>query len=450
MNEEKLYETAQKCVESRDLSGLKKCLKEMYPADVEMLMEGLNEKELLLVFRLLPKELAAEVFVEMDPEMQESLITRFTDKELSEVMSELYVDDTVDIIEEMPANIVTRLLKSADSETRKQINDILKYPKDSAGSVMTTEFVKLRESMTVLEAFQTIRRVGVDKETIYTCYVTERAKLIGVVTVKDMLLCEETKTIGEIMERNVIYVNTHDDKEETVNLMSKYDFMTMPVTDAEGRLVGIVTFDDAIDVIQEETTEDIEKMAAITPTDKPYLKLGVFQTWKNRIPWLALLMVSATFTGTILSRYEDSLAKVVALTAFIPMLMDSGGNAGSQASVTIIRGLSLEEIRFGDIFRVIWKEFRVSLLCGISLALLGFLKAMFIDRVSVTIGVVIALTLFVTIVCAKLVGCVLPMLAKKLGFDPAVMASPFITTIVEAIGLVVYFNIATLLLDALK
>ena len=422
----------------------------MYPADVEMLMEGLNEKELLLVFRLLPKELAAEVFVEMDPEMQESLITRFTDKELSEVMSELYVDDTVDIIEEMPANIVTRLLKSADSETRKQINDILKYPKDSAGSVMTTEFVKLRESMTVLEAFQTIRRVGVDKETIYTCYVTERAKLIGVVTVKDMLLCEETKTIGEIMERNVIYVNTHDDKEETVNLMSKYDFMTMPVTDAEGRLVGIVTFDDAIDVIQEETTEDIEKMAAITPTDKPYLKLGVFQTWKNRIPWLALLMVSATFTGTIISRYEDSLAKVVALTAFIPMLMDSGGNAGSQASVTIIRGLSLEEIRFGDIFRVIWKEFRVSLLCGISLALLGFLKAMFIDRVSVTIGVVIALTLFVTIVCAKLVGCVLPMLAKKLGFDPAVMASPFITTIVDAIGLVVYFNIATLLLDALK
>ena len=375
MNEEKLYETAQKCVEARDLSGLKKCLKEMYPADVEMLMETLNEKELLLVFRLLPKELAADVFVEMDPDMQESLITRFTDKELSEVMSELYVDDTVDIIEEMPANIVTRLLKAADSETRKQINDILKYPKDSAGSVMTTEFVKLRESMTVLEAFQTIRKVGVDKETIYTCYVTERAKLIGVVTVKDMLLCDETKTIGDIMERNVIYVNTHDDKEETVNLMSKYDFMTMPVTDAEGRLVGIVTFDDAIDVIQEETTEDIEKMAAITPTDKPYLKLGVFATWKNRIPWLALLMVSATFTGTIISHYEESLAKVVALTAFIPMLMDTGGNAGSQASVTIIRGLSLGEIRFGDILRVVWKEFRVSLLCGLTLALLGFMKA---------------------------------------------------------------------------
>ena len=422
----------------------------MYPADVEMLMETLNEKELLLVFRLLPKELAADVFVEMDPDMQESLITRFTDKELSEVMSELYVDDTVDIIEEMPANIVTRLLKAADSETRKQINDILKYPKDSAGSVMTTEFVKLRESMTVREAFQTIRKVGVDKETIYTCYVTERAKLIGVVTVKDMLLCDETKTIGDIMERNVIYVNTHDDKEETVNLMSKYDFMTMPVTDAEGRLVGIVTFDDAIDVIQEETTEDIEKMAAITPTDKPYLKLGVFSTWKNRIPWLALLMVSATFTGTIISHYEESLAKVVALTAFIPMLMDTGGNAGSQASVTIIRGLSLGEIRFGDILRVVWKEFRVSLLCGFTLALLGFMKAMFIDRVSVTIGIVIALTLFVTIVSAKLVGCVLPMLAKKLGFDPAVMASPFITTIVDAIGLVVYFKIATLLLDALK
>jgi magnesium transporter len=304
--------------------------------------------------------------------------------------------------------------------------------------------------MSVFEAFQTIRKVGVDKETIYTCYVTDHSKLIGVVTVKDMLLCDENKTIGEIMERNVIYVNTHDDKEETVNLLSKYDFMTMPVTDAEGRLVGIVTFDDAIDVIQEETTEDIEKMAAITPTDKPYLKLGVFATWKNRIPWLALLMVSATFTGTIISHFEESLAKVVVLTAFIPMLMDSGGNAGSQASVTIIRGLSLGEIRFGDIFRVVWKEFRVSLLCGVSLALLGFLKAMFVDRVSVTIALVIALTLFVTIVCAKLVGCVLPMLAKKLGFDPAVMASPFITTIVDAIGLVVYFKIATLLLDALK
>lgn len=450
MNEEKMTQLTQEYISTRNYSALKTMLSKLNPKDVELILETVENKDLILIFRLLSKEVAAEVFVEMSSDMQEQLIKSFSDSELSTVISELYVDDTVDIIEEMPANIVTRMLKAADSETRKNINEILKYPKSSAGSVMTTEFVKLRENMTVNEAFKKIRLVGVDKETIYTCYVTEHRRLVGVVTVKDMLLCEESKTVGEIMERNVISVNTHEDQEETVKLLSKYDFMSLPVVDGDGRLVGIVTFDDAIDVMTEETTEDIEKMAAITPSGKPYLKIGVFKTWLDRIPWLALLLVSATFTGTIITYYEDSLSKVVVLTAFIPMLMDSGGNAGSQASVTIIRGLSLGELRFRDIFKVVWKELRVSLLCGATLGLLAFMKAMFFDRVSIHVAIVVTATLVITVVCAKLVGCVLPMLAKKLGFDPAVMASPFITTIVDAIGLVVYFNIATLLLDALR
>ena len=366
-------------------------------------------------------------------------------------MAELFVDDVVDIIEEMPANVVKRILASADAETRAAVNEILHYPPDSAGSIMTTEYIRLSADMTVEDAFTRIRRVGVDKETIYTCYVTAPdRRLIGLVTVKTLLLSDKATAVGDIMERNVISVRTDADRELVAQELGRYDFLAMPVTDAENRLVGIVTFDDAIDVIREEATEDIEKMAAITPTDKPYLKTGVFETFGKRIPWLCLLMISATFTGSIIAHFEDALAKAVILTAFIPMLMDTGGNAGSQTSVTVIRGLSLGELSMRDIFRILWKELRVALLCGAALAALGFAKLLLFDRVSLRVALVVCLTLAVTVLVAKLVGASLPILAKRLGFDPAVMASPFITTIVDALSLLFFFNIASMLIPELR
>ena len=374
MNKEELnrHDHVRELLERRDFGKLRDLISGLYPADAEELFEEMSEKERLIVFRLLPKDEAAEIFVEMQPEMQQSLINSFTDRELSEVLDELYVDDAADIVGEMPAAVVTRMLKAADPKTRYEINRILRYPQDSAGSVLTTEFVKLRESMTISQAFEKIRRVGPDSETVYTCYVTDSSLLIGVITVKAMLLAPEGSTVSELMERDVISIGTHDDKEKAVELMSKYDLLALPVVDAENRLVGIVTIDDAIDVLREEMTEDIEKMAAIATTDKPYLKTSVVSTWLKRMPWLALLMISATFTGTIIASYENALANAVILTAFIPMLMDTGGNAGSQVSVTVIRGLSLGEITLRDIFSVMRKEFCVSLLCGGSLALLGF------------------------------------------------------------------------------
>ena len=353
----------------------------------------------------------------------------------------------VDLVEEMPANVVKRILRSADNETRKAINEILKYPDDSAGSIMTTEYVSLRPAMTVGDAIKRIRRTGVDKETIYTGYVTTPNRtLVGMLSLRTLLLSDDDDVVQDIMETNVIAVNTLDDKEEVANQFKKYDFLTIPVVDKEFRLVGIVTVDDAIDVMEDEVTEDMEMMAAITPTDKPYLKTGVFETWKKRIPWLLLLMISATFTGMIITSFEDALAAQVTLTAFIPMLMDTGGNSGSQASVTVIRGLSLGEIEFVDIFKVMWKEIRVALMCGVTLAIANFAKLMLFDRVGLWVSLVVCLTLIVTVFFAKIIGCALPMLAKKIGFDPAVMASPFITTAVDAISLVVYFQIATLLL----
>lgn len=434
-------------LEEKKYQELKQVLNEMESADIAAMFEELPESKMTLLFRLLSKETAAEVFVELESDTQEVLITSFSDSELKEVLEELYVDDAVDIIEEMPANVVKRILLHSNSEMRHSINLILQYPKDSAGSIMTVEYVDLKENMTVEDAFLHIRRTGVDKETVYTCYVTDpNRKLVGLVTVKDLLLSDYSCTMSEIMETNIIYVNTLDDREDVARQFGKYDFLAIPVVDQERRLVGIVTVDDAIDVLEEENTEDIEKMAAITPSDKPYLKTGVFETWKHRIPWLLFLMISATFTGAIITYYNDALGAFTILSSFIPMLMDSGGNAGGQASVSIIRGIALGEIEFRDLFRVVWKESRVALLCGLTMAATNFLKLIFFDRVGIAVAAVVCLTLLLTIFCAKIVGCILPMLAKRIGFDPAVMASPFITTIVDALSLAIYFKIAVFLL----
>ena len=426
-------------------------LSTMNPADIASVFDEMEEERLPLLFRLLPKELAAEAFVEMEPEAQELLIRGFSDSELREVLDELYVDDAVDIVEEMPANVVRRILSQADPQMRKEINEILRYPENSAGSIMTTEYVSLRPNMTVEESILRIRRTGVDKETIYTCYVTKNRTLIGLVTVKDLLLAQDDETnIEEIMETNVISVNTHTDQEEVARMFSKYDFLALPVVDAESRMVGIVTFDDAMDVMEDEVTEDMEIMGGMTPSDKTYLRSTVFDLFKHRIPWLMLLMVSATFTGLIISGFENALAAQVVLTAFIPMLMDTGGNSGSQSSVTIIRALSLGEVEFRDLPRVVWKEIRTAVLCGVTLAVACFVKIMLVDRlllgnteVTWLVAFVVCVTLALTVLVAKIIGCSLPLLAKKLGFDPAVMASPFITTIVDALSLLVYFGIAS-------
>ena len=450
-----LFETIQTLLENKRYSTLRDILNTMNPVDIAAVFEDLQSEKTAVLFRLLPKETAAESFVEMDEDTQELLIHGFSDTELKEVIDELYVDDAVDLIEEMPANVVKRILRQADPETRKEINEILKYPEDSAGSIMTTECVILRPKMTAEEAIKRIRRTGIDKETIYTCYVSDSdSTLIGIVTIKTLLLSDDDEVIENIMETNVISVNTLDDQEVVAQMFNKYNFLALPVVDKENRLVGIVTVDDAIDVMEEEATEDIQKMAAITPTtDKPYDRIGVFETFFSRIPWLLILMISATFTGMIITGFEDALAGSLVLSAFIPMLMDTGGNSGSQASVTVIRALSLGEIEFKDIFRVIFKEARVSLLCGVTLATANFAKIMLFDRlvmhndgITVQVALVVCLTMVVTIFIAKLVGCTLPMIAKKIGFDPAVMASPFITTIVDAISLFVYFQIATAML----
>ena len=435
-------------------STIRDILSTMNPADIASVFDGLEESRLPLLFRLLPKELAAETFVEMEPDAQELLIRGFSDSELREVLDELYVDDAVDIVEEMPANVVRRILSQADPDMRKDINEILRYPENSAGSIMTTEYVSLRPGMTVEEAILRIRRTGVDKETIYTCYVTKNRTLIGLVSVKDLLLAQDDdETVDKIMETNVISVHTHTDQEEVARMFSKYNFLALPVVDTENRMVGIVTFDDAMDVMEDEATEDMEIMGGMTPSDKTYLRSSTFDLFKHRIPWLMLLMVSATFTGLIITHFESALAAQVALTAFIPMLMDTGGNSGSQSSVTVIRSLSLGEIEFSDLPRVVWKEIRTAVLCGISLAAACFAKIMLVDRlmlgnedVTCLVALVVCATMALTVLVAKVIGCALPMLAKKLGFDPAVMASPFITTIVDALSLLIYFGIASVLL----
>ena len=432
-------------VRERKFRALREILNEMNEVDIAEFLDELDVEQEILVFRLLPKDLAAEVFSYLE-EDQEKLIGALSDKELREVLDELYMDDTVDLIEDLPANLVSRILRNTDASTRSQINQLLNYPKDSAGSLMTTEFVYLHPNNTVEESFARIRKVGLDKETVYTCYVTANRALQGVVTVKRLLMSTYETRISEIMETNVLSVTTHEDKEDVAQMFSKYDLTALPVVDGEDRLVGIITVDDAMDVMEEEATEDIEKMAAILPTDKPYFQTGVVETWKHRIPWLLLLMISATFTGTILGFFEEALAANAALTLFIPMLMDTGGNSGGQASVTIIRAMSLGDVEFADWLLVIWKELRVAVLCAATLGIVVFGKVMLVDRKDSTVALVVALTIAATIVVAKLIGCTLPMLAKRLGFDPAVMASPFITTVVDALSLLVYFAIATRIL----
>ena len=442
-------------LEEKKYSSLRDILTTMNPSDIAALFSGLKEDRIPLLFRLLPKEIAADTFVEMEPDAQELLIRGFSDSELKEVIDELYVDDAVDIVEEMPANVVKRILTQADPEMRSSINQILRYPENSAGSIMTTEYVSLRPDMTVEEAILRIRRQGVDKETIYTCYVLSKDRtLLGLVTVKDLLLAEDDETpIQELMLTNLISVTTQTDQEEVARMFSKYNFLALPVVDGENRMVGIVTFDDAMDVMEDEATEDMEIMAAMTPSEKSYLKSSPLELFKHRIPWLLLLMVSATFTGMIISSFEDALSALPALTAFIPMLMDTGGNSGSQSSVTVIRALSLDELKFRDVFVVMWKEFRTAILCAVALAVVCFGKVLLVDRllmgnesVSLLVAAVVCLTLAVTVVIAKFVGCTLPLLAKRFGFDPAVMASPFITTIVDALSLLVYFLFAKTLL----
>ncbi len=442
-------------MEDKKYSTLRDILATMNPSDVAAVFAGLKDEKIPVMFRLLPKELAAETFVEMETEDQELLIRGFSDNELKEVLDELYVDDAADLVEEMPANVVKRILKQADPEMRSAINQILRYPEYSAGSIMTTEYVSLRPSMTVEEAILRIRRQGVDKETIYTCYVTDRDRmLIGMVTVKDLLLApDDEMLIQDLMLTNLIFVNTQADQEMVARMFSKYNFLALPVVDGEGRMVGIVTFDDAMDVMEEEATEDMELMSGMTPSEKPYLKSSPFDLFKNRIPWLMLMMVSATFTGLIMTAFEDALAAQIALSAFIPMLMGTGGNSGSQSSVTVIRGLSLGEIQFKDIGHVLWTEIRTALMCGIALAVVCFAKIWLVDHllfgnqdITLMVDLVVCCALCVTVVVAKIVGCLLPIGAKALNLDPAVMASPFISTIVDALSLLVYFLFANLIL----
>ena len=444
-----------KMLEEKKYATLRDILVTMNPSDIAALFVDLEEKQIPLMFRLLPKEQAAETFVEMEPDAQELLIRGFSDNELKEVLDELYVDDAADIVEEMPANVVKRILKNADPEMRSSINQILRYPENSAGSIMTTEYVSLRPSMTVEEAILRIRRQGVDKETIYTCYVTDKDRtLLGLVTVKDLLLAEDDETpVSDIMLTNLISVTTRTDQEEVARMFSKNNFLALPVVDVENSMVGIVTFDDAMDVMEEEATEDIEMMSGMLPSEKTYLKSSVFELFKNRIPWLMLMMVSATFTGLIITSFEGALAAHVALTAFIPMLMGTGGNSGSQSSVTVIRSLSLGELKFKDIGIVLWKEIRTSVLCGIALGLVCFAKIWFVDKmlfgnddITLMVDLVVCLALCVTVIVAKVVGCLLPMAAKAMKLDPAVMASPFISTIVDALSLLVYFLFAKSLL----
>ncbi|MGP1360889.1 MAG: magnesium transporter [Candidatus Fimenecus sp.] len=443
INVEKILEL----LDDKKYSDLKNYLSEFKAADLAFAFRDIENDKLPLLFRLLPKELAADTFVEIDSDDQEFMIKAFSDTELKAVLEELYVDDAVDIIEEMPASVVTRILKHTDAETRKSINEILQYPEDSAGSIMTTEFIRLTPELTVEDAFTRIRRTGIDKETIYNCYVTNDVKkLIGGITVKKMLLSNMDDTIGEIMDTDVIKVKTIEDQEVVAAKFSKYDLLAIPVVDNENRLVGIITVDDAIDVITSESTEDIEKMAAVVPTDKPYLKSSVFKIYKSRIPWLLVLMISATFTGKIIASFENALQSCMALTIFIPMLMDSGGNGGAQSSSTIIRSLSLGEVHFKDIFKVIWKEARIGFLCGITLAIGNFIKIIVVDKVSPIVALCVCLTLIIALLSAQIIGGVLPMAVKKIGFDPAVVASPVLTTIVDAVALTIYFAISTAIL----
>ena len=443
-----MYERIYNLIEQKDIVNLKLELLKLNEADIAEILDEIDDNEKRIrIFRLLPKTIAADVFADLDLDNQQNIITSLSMKEAGTILDNLFADDAVDLIEEMPANIVTKLLKNTTKETRADINFLLKYPINSAGSIMNTAYIDLKENITVNQAIEKIRKEKEDTETLNICFVLDKErKLKGAIFLKDLLFNKPETLIKDIMETKVLYVNTYDDQEEVANSFSKYDVNTMPVVDSENRMVGIITIDDIVDIMEQEATEDIEKMAGMVSTEKEYLKMSVCETWKKRIPWLLLLMISATFTGKIIQTYEEALASYVILTSFIPMFMDTGGNAGGQASVTIIRGISLKEIEFKDILKIMWKEFRVAILTGITLAAANFIKLLVIDKVNMSIASVVCLTLIITIIFAKIVGCTLPLLAKKVGFDPAVMASPFITTIVDALSLITYFQIATILL----
>lgn len=447
IQEERTQQEIKELLDGKQYTRLRQRVAELNDADIAAAMEEMEEKDLLKMFRILPKSMAADVFSYLEVESQQFIITSLSERDAADIIDNLMSDDAADLLEEMPANVVKKLLAGASPDTRRDINHLLRYPEDSAGSIMTVEFMDFKEDYTVADAIAKIRKTGMDSETINICYVLDRKRtLVGTVALRYLLLSESDAIIGEMMHENVISLHTLMDQEEVARQFKKYDFTSMPVVDNENRLVGIITVDDVVDIMEEETTEDIEKMAAIVPSDKPYMKTSVIETWKKRMPWLLLLMISATFTGRIITSFEGALSAYVVLTAYIPMLMDTGGNAGGQASVTIIRSISLNDIEFADLPKVIWKEFRVGIICGITLAAANFCKLLLLDRVSMLVAAVVCLTLLVTLIAAKFIGCVLPMLAKKIGFDPAVMASPFITTIVDAVSLITYFQIATILL----
>ena len=442
-----MLKNIEKLIEEKKYAEIKQILNEMNDYDIAEIFEDLPTTEQLKIFRLLQKDIAADVFSYMETDTQSKLITLLSEKEAVDIINDMASDDAADLMDEIPANVVSRLLNKVSVDARRDINQLLNYPEDSAGSIMTTEYMDLKEENTISDAIKKIKREYDDKETIDICFVTDKArKLIGTVKLKDLVLNDENKLIKEIMDDDIMSVNTLMDQEKVAQIIQDYDLTSVPVVDSENKLVGIITIDDVIDIIEEEATEDIEKMAAITPTEKPYLKSNVLELYKSRIPWLLLLMISATFTGKIIQHYEVALASYVVLTSFIPMLMDTGGNAGGQSSVTIIRGLSLNDIEYKDTLKVIWKEIRVAILVGLTLAVANFIKLLFIDKVTTSVALVVCLTLIITVMIAKIIGCSLPILAKKIGFDPAVMASPFITTIVDAISLIVYFQIATHLL----
>lgn len=428
-------------------TSLRKIIEELNDADIADYMEEMEEEEVIKIFRFLPKDTAADVFSYMEIDRQQSIITSLSDKDAARIIDNMMSDDAKELMEEMPANVVKRLIANTSADTRKAINHLMRYPEDSAGSIMTVEYVDLKEHYTVVQAIERIRKVGLDSETINICYVLDNKRtLVGTVGLRYLLLSDPEAVIGDIMHRNVVSLHTLMDQEEVARMFKKYEFTAMPVVDNEDRLVGIITVDDVVDILEEETTEDIEKMAAVMPSDKPYLRTTVFEAFKKRIPWLLLLMISATFTGSIITSFESALSRYVVLTAFIPMLMDTGGNAGGQASAIIIRGLSLDEIEFGDWFRVVWKEIRTAALCGLTLAVCNFVKLLAFDQVGMRVAFVVCITLLMAVIVAKVVGSTLPMLAKKIGMDPAVMASPFITTIVDAISLLIYFRVATVVL----
>ena len=433
-----------KLLAQREFKAVRSILDVMNEVDIASLLSTLSDKELALAFRLIPKDKAAEVFSNMDTSMQTYLVTMFTEKELKELLDDLYMDDTVDMLEELPANLVKRILATVSASDRSMINQLLNYPEDSAGSIMTTEYVDLREEMTVGQAMAHIKKTGIHKETIYTCYITERRKLVGIVSAKDLMTTDDNVPIKDLMETEIISVYTHADQEQVAQLFTKYDLLALPVIDQDGRMVGIVTFDDAMDVMVDEATEDITKMAAINPSEKTYFETSVLQHAKNRIPWLLILMFTSIITGTIITRYENAFAAIPLLVSFIPMLMDTGGNCGSQSATLIIRGLALDEIRFTDLFKVMFKEFRISLIVGAFLAVANGVR-IFIQYHNPGLAVVIACSLMGTVIMAKLVGCILPLLAKKVNLDPAIMASPLITTLVDTFSILIYFNIATVL-----